>query len=108
MSQTKIRNTRNQTTLRNFLHFDTLLHSVCYAPIPAGSLLVFGVEKMIEKWIESLKNGQCIPESDLKKLCSMVSSDNRTDFVEMTILAQVKEILMEEANVQPVQSPVTV
>jgi hypothetical protein len=31
-------------------------------------------EEMIEKWIESLKNGQCIPESDLKKLCSMVSS----------------------------------
>jgi len=46
---------------------------------------------MIDKWIESLRKGMCIPESDLKKLCILV-----------------KEILMEEANVQPVRSPVTI
>ena len=38
-----------------------------------------------------LKRGDCIPESCLKRLCMMV-----------------KEILMEEANVQPVSSPVTI
>ena len=29
---------------------------------------------MIDKWIEQLKNGLCIPEADLKKLCNIVSS----------------------------------
>lgn len=46
---------------------------------------------MIDKWIENLKVGQCIPEADLKRLCCLV-----------------KDILMEEANVQPVRSPVTI
>lgn len=27
---------------------------------------------MIQKWIEILKNGECIPERDVKKLCMMV------------------------------------
>eukprot|EP01041_Mallomonas_annulata_P005172 gene5172-10343_t len=46
---------------------------------------------MIDKWISNLKSGQCIPEADLKRLCTLV-----------------KGILMEEANVQPVKSPVTI
>lgn len=46
---------------------------------------------MIDQWLEILKSGRCIPERDLKKLCSVV-----------------KSILIEEANVQPVRSPVTV
>mmetsp|Transcript_10887 Transcript_10887/g.14174 ORF Transcript_10887/g.14174 Transcript_10887/m.14174 type:complete len:305 (+) Transcript_10887:206-1120(+) len=46
---------------------------------------------MIDQWIETLKKGECIEEHDLKKLCN-----------------QVKELLVEESNVQPVSSPVTV
>lgn len=45
----------------------------------------------LEKWLEGLKNGNCIGENDLKQLC-----------------CHVKNILMEEANVQPVSSPVTI
>ena len=46
---------------------------------------------MFERLIESLKGGSCISEADLKKLCT-----------------HVKNLLMEEANVQPVASPVTI
>ena len=46
---------------------------------------------MMDQWIELLKKGLCISESDLKKLCTIV-----------------KSILIEEANVQPVRSPVTI
>ena len=46
---------------------------------------------MFERFIESLKGGSCISEKDLKKLCT-----------------HVKNLLMEEANVQPVRSPVTI
>lgn len=46
---------------------------------------------MLEKWIEGLRAGKCIPELDLKKLCMMA-----------------KDILVEEANVQPVRAPVTI
>ncbi|EWM26373.1 hypothetical protein NSK_002690 [Nannochloropsis salina CCMP1776] len=46
---------------------------------------------MIDEWIETLRRGECIKEHELKKLCSLV-----------------KEILIEECNVQPVRSPVTV
>ena len=46
---------------------------------------------MLDQWIEQLKSGKCIREQDLKKLCSMA-----------------KDILMEEANVQPVRAPVTI
>lgn len=46
---------------------------------------------MIDGWIASLKKGECIPETQLKRLCSMV-----------------RELLMEEANVQPVKAPVTI
>ena len=46
---------------------------------------------MIGKWIEQLKQGCCISEGDLKRLCFIV-----------------KNLLMEEANVQAVKAPVTV
>ncbi|XP_062574022.1 serine/threonine-protein phosphatase 6 catalytic subunit-like [Saccostrea cucullata] len=45
----------------------------------------------IEKWIEVAKECKYLPENDLKKLCDMVC-----------------ELLLEESNVQPVSSPVTV
>jgi len=45
----------------------------------------------LDKWVEMLKNCERLPEDDLKVLCRMV-----------------KGILMEESNVQPVTSPVTI
>eukprot|EP00744_Colponema_vietnamica_P003473 GILI01005323.1.p1 GENE.GILI01005323.1~~GILI01005323.1.p1 ORF type:complete len:304 (+),score=56.95 GILI01005323.1:68-979(+) len=45
----------------------------------------------VDKWIETLRQGQCIPERDLRILCE-----------------KVKELLIEESNVQPVCAPVTV
>ncbi|XP_014217882.1 serine/threonine-protein phosphatase 6 catalytic subunit isoform X1 [Copidosoma floridanum] len=45
----------------------------------------------LDRWIEIAKECKYLPEHDLKKLCDMVS-----------------DILLEESNVQPVCSPVTV
>jgi len=45
----------------------------------------------LDKWIETLKRGECIPESELKLLCD-----------------KVKEILLEEPNLQHVQTPVII
>ncbi|KAJ2414217.1 Protein phosphatase methylesterase 1, partial [Coemansia sp. RSA 2530] len=44
-----------------------------------------------EEWLEIVRKCDCLSESDVKKLCE-----------------RVKELLMEESNVQPVHSPVTV
>ncbi|KAJ2253050.1 Protein phosphatase methylesterase 1 [Coemansia sp. RSA 455] len=44
-----------------------------------------------EEWLETVRKCDCLSESDVKKLCE-----------------RVKELLMEESNVQPVHSPVTV
>lgn len=44
-----------------------------------------------DEWIETLKKCQFLPERDIKRLCE-----------------KVKELLMEESNVQPVSSPVTI
>ena len=44
-----------------------------------------------QEWLETLRSGKCIPEAELRQLCSIV-----------------KEILLEESNIQPVHSPVTV
>lgn len=46
---------------------------------------------MIDNWIETLKQYKCLSEPDVKELCD-----------------KVKEILIEENNVQPVSAPVTV
>ncbi|KAJ1939025.1 Protein phosphatase methylesterase 1, partial [Kickxella alabastrina] len=43
------------------------------------------------EWLETVRKCDCLSEADVKKLCE-----------------RVKELLMEESNVQPVQSPVTV
>eukprot|EP01083_Nonionella_stella_P077734 212390_1 len=45
----------------------------------------------LDRWVEMGKRCELLPENDLKKLCDIV-----------------KDILMEESNVQPVSSPVTV
>ena len=45
----------------------------------------------VDKCLETLKNGECVSEQELRQLCLYVS-----------------ELLMEESNVQPVISPVTV
>ncbi|ORX73233.1 Metallo-dependent phosphatase [Linderina pennispora] len=44
-----------------------------------------------EEWLETVRKCDCLSEPDIKKLCEMV-----------------KELLMEESNVQPVQTPVTI
>lgn len=45
----------------------------------------------LDKWINKVSNCECLTETELKKLCTFV-----------------KTILIEENNVQPVHSPVTV
>jgi len=45
----------------------------------------------LDAWIEMLKQCKYLPEQDVKSLCEMV-----------------KELLIEESNVQPVQTPVTI
>jgi serine/threonine-protein phosphatase 6 catalytic subunit len=45
----------------------------------------------VDKCLETLQNGECVSEQELRQLCMYVS-----------------ELLMEESNVQPVISPVTV
>jgi len=45
----------------------------------------------LDKWIEKVRQCNYLPEEDLKKLCQLV-----------------KDILIEESNVVPLQSPVTV
>ena len=45
----------------------------------------------VDGYINTLQSGECINERSLKRLCSAVS-----------------ELLIEESNVQPVRSPVTV
>lgn len=45
----------------------------------------------VDEWLVQLRNGQILHEKNLKKVCQMV-----------------KDLLMEESTVQPVQSPVTV
>jgi len=44
-----------------------------------------------DKWLESLRAGTILPERELRLLCE-----------------KVKEILIEESNVQPVRAPVTI
>jgi serine/threonine-protein phosphatase 6 catalytic subunit len=48
-------------------------------------------EPEADKWIEQLQTCSHLPELDMKKLCDCV-----------------KNILLEESNIQPVSSPVTI
>lgn len=45
----------------------------------------------VDKWIEIAKRCKYLPEDDLRELCNIVC-----------------DLLLEEPNVQPVQTPVTV
>eukprot|EP00123_Amoebidium_parasiticum_P006770 comp17644_c1_seq2/m.17409 comp17644_c1_seq2/g.17409 ORF comp17644_c1_seq2/g.17409 comp17644_c1_seq2/m.17409 type:complete len:138 (-) comp17644_c1_seq2:4-417(-) len=45
----------------------------------------------LDQWVESVRECKYLPETDLKKLCDLVV-----------------DILVEEGNVQPVSSPITV
>lgn len=45
----------------------------------------------LDKWIDVVKECKYLPENDLKKLCEIVSA-----------------LLLEESNIQPVSTPVTV
>lgn len=45
----------------------------------------------LDKWIDIVKDCKYLPENDLKKLCEIVSA-----------------LLLEESNIQPVSTPVTV
>lgn len=45
----------------------------------------------VDGYVNTLRGGECISERSLKKLCAAVS-----------------ELLVEESNVQPVRSPVTI
>lgn len=87
-------------------------------------------------WLEKIKRGEILPENDLKRLCEKVfnkgikekrrgrrgdkenlkrrrkklefkSKKDHPNFFLKKFL-KVKEILIEESNVQPVNSPVTV
>lgn len=44
-----------------------------------------------DEWLATVRQCQYLPETDLKRLCEMV-----------------KELLMEESNIQPVHTPVTI
>ena len=48
-------------------------------------------QDIIDNWLETVKNGTILPERELRILCE-----------------KVKEILIEESNVQPVKAPVTI
>ena len=48
-------------------------------------------QDIIDIWLETVKNGTILPERELRILCE-----------------KVKEILIEESNVQPVKAPVTI
>ena len=45
----------------------------------------------VESWLSTLRSGECLSERSIRRLCQSAS-----------------ELLMEESNVQPVLSPVTI
>ena len=72
----------------------------------------------LDRWLEKVRRCEYLAEDELKALCEYVSClivawvdcTHRTGkcCVERQNAVQVKEILVEESNVQPVNSPVTV
>ena len=68
----------------NILFKDIYLYYLIIFDTPTTIKHIF---KMLDKWIETIYNEQFISEHDLKILCD-----------------KVKEILMEESNVQPVSA----
>jgi hypothetical protein len=74
-----------------------------------------------DEWLDTVRQCQYLPEHEIKRLCEMVRCPSfivnfitaPVDHRNLPVLracfqTQVKELLMEESNVQPVQSPVTV
>ncbi|KAJ1344375.1 serine/threonine-protein phosphatase 6 catalytic subunit [Batrachochytrium salamandrivorans] len=55
------------------------------------SLLRTVFDRCPDEWLETIRQCQYLPEPDIKKLCDVV-----------------KELLIEESNIQPISSPVTV
>ena len=81
----------------------------------------------LDKWTEKVRGCEYLAEDELKALCEYVSKPRWSCLLAPALLAtclpawgpsreadllvifiQVKEILVEESNVQPVNSPVTV
>lgn len=60
----------------------------------------------LDQWVETVRQCKYLPENDLKKLCELVSFFGRQK--SGANIPQVKELLLEESNVQPVSSPVTI
>jgi hypothetical protein len=64
-----------------------------------------------DEWLTTLKGGGLIAEVELKHLCDLVrapyclAAPRDSNFC---VIVQVKDRLIEESNVQPVRSPVTV
>ncbi len=54
-----------------------------------------------QEWLEHVVLCRYLPEQEIKRLCDMVRRSKCSQ-------AQVKELLTEESNIQPVLSPVTV
>lgn len=79
-------------------------------------MLLQGVD--LDNWIEKVKKCQALQEEELKALCEYVRQIFASQLKMATMalrngsllcaVVQVKEILVEESNVQPVNSPVTV
>lgn len=64
----------------------------CHLPfLPFSQKSETNMSSELDNWIEIAKQCKYLPENDLKKLCDIVCS-----------------ILVEESNVQPVSTPVTV
>jgi hypothetical protein len=59
-------------------------------PPGASSFQLVGPDE-VESWLSTLRSGECLTERSLRRLCRSAS-----------------ELLMEESNVQPVLSPVTI
>jgi len=81
-------------SLRQPLHLTTKRDRRCTSllpRIPLGSLGMTFDTYDADKWIEQLRNCQHLPEPDMKMLCD-----------------RVRNILLEESNIQPVSSPVTI
>ncbi|KAJ3207869.1 Protein phosphatase methylesterase 1 [Entophlyctis luteolus] len=60
-----------------------------------------------DEWLETVRKCEYLPEPDIKKLCEMVLSEV-TFPSPITYMLKVKELLMEESNIQPVNAPVIV
>ena len=65
----------------------------------------------LDAWITRVQQGEYLAEDELKALCDHVRTSAQT-FLRSARSdskpTQVKEVLVEESNVQPIQSPVTV